>query len=301
MKRAGKIILATGAIGGLTAGYLFARSGQGRAEEADRGANGIEPSPGPVVVPLAEPVHRLLRCRINTSHEKDWIVQEPATVLLTQARRFDPDVTMDELTGARLAASEHGSGTFTELACIVDSELNRAERDKRSLFESLTVGGKFGRQGRAKDGNRPAATRKDPTMRHLLAARAVLSGKVRGVSRGAIRFFDPKDADKQHRTYKEWDAGGRKGKKVPIVSCGALDLLEAWSFDYGKKGRKKGGNRCPPDRSRKGKHTQAWIGPIDGVDPFRLMLMIPMQPGPEHQRRYEAARELLQRRLEKVA
>ncbi|MEM9490718.1 MAG: hypothetical protein AAGC55_16340 [Myxococcota bacterium] len=203
-------------------------------------------------------------------------------------RRVDPKTTRDELTGARLAASEHFGGTFTELCCIVDSELNRAKRRKMSLFHSLTYNGTFGRQGKT----RKAATRRDPTMRHLLAARAVLSGKYRGVSRGAVQFFDPAAMDRLNRRYRTWVAGGRKGKRPHIVSCDALGILEAWSFDYGKKGK----NRCPPDRSRSGTYTLAWVGAIPGVDALRLMLMRRAPLGDEHAHSYKAARALIESR-----
>jgi murein DD-endopeptidase MepM/ murein hydrolase activator NlpD len=313
MNTAGKVILVTGALGGIVGtSYLIARSrrtseddnrapGAKPAKPAPRPTPGTQqpvalppltPSPSGPRAPLPEPVHPSLSTPINRSHHKNGIVQEPAEELLRQARRIDPDIDLNELTGARLAVSEHGSGTFTELACIVDAELNRAKQRGLTLFESLTVNGKFGKQGVEK---RPAAATRDPEMRHLLAARAVLSGTARGVSRGAVQFFDPSNIEEQLRRYTAWVAAGREGKGPTPTSCSALELLEAWSFDYAR--RKKGGNRCPPDRSRKGSYTLAWVGPIPGVNPLRLMLMERMKPGPEHTRRYEAARDLLLRGL----
>ena len=82
-----------------------------------------------------------------------------------------------------------------------------------------------------------------------------------------------------------------------MVSCDALTLLEPWSFDYKKQGK----SRCRPDRSRRGRHSLAWVGPIPGVDPCRLLLMKPMAVGPEHTRRYQAARAVLVRGLENGA
>ncbi len=248
------------------------------------------PTTGPTG-PLAEPTHPKLKTRLTRSStdESMTVVQTPLQ-LLAQAHRIDPTITLDELTGARLAVSEHGRGTFTELCCIIDAEVNRAKRRKKTLYESLTYRGTFGRQGR----HRRASTRQDPTMRHLLAARAVLSGPARGISRGAKQFFDPRAMVYSNRKYRKWLANGKKGKSSGS-SCDALSLLEAWSFAYPKKGR----TRCPPDRSRPGSHTLAWVGPIDGVDATRLMLMERMRPGEVHTRRYEAARALLTKRLPK--
>ena len=243
--------------------------------------------------PLAESAHPLARKRINRSRvdEHGTVIESPSE-LLRQARRYDERITLAELTGARLAASEHASGSFVELACIVDAELNRAERKGRSLHTSLTYNDTFGKQGR----KRPASTRRDPRYRHALAARAVTSGDARGISRGATRFFDPLAMERMHRKYKRWLASDRKGKRPSVVSCDALTLLEAWRFDLGRKGK----NRCPPDRTKYGRHTLAWVGDIPGVDPGRLLLMTPMPAGNEHMRQYASAREMLQARLGKA-
>src|SRR5690606_22041046 len=104
MNSAGKVILVTSAIGGIvTVSYLIVRNrrdpdaDEATAEDVDR-ANGspgaLNSLPGPVTS-LAEPRHPSLHKRINRSHRKNDIVQEPATELLKQARRHDPDVNMD--------------------------------------------------------------------------------------------------------------------------------------------------------------------------------------------------------------
>jgi hypothetical protein len=128
-------------------------------------------------------------------------------------------------------------------------------------------------------------------MRHLLAARAVLSGEARGIARGATRFFDPSQLDKLHHAYAQWVAGGRQGEKPMIVSCDALSLLEAWCFDLGRDPATT--NSYPSSRNRQGNQTQAWVGPIAGIDPWRLMLMKPMAVGEEHRRRYQAAKPVI--------
>jgi hypothetical protein len=274
------------AVGGaLGIGYAVWRMLKGKSTPP-AGADSVASPAEPKDVDTSQRINR-------SSHDEIGTVKQTAAELLAQAHRFDPAITMDELTGARLAASEHGSGSFAELAAIVDAELNRAKKNGVSLFVSLTHGGTFGSQGH----ERPASTRRDPTMRHLLAARAVLSGKARGISRGATRFFDPVAMERMHRRYRQWVRDGKQGKKPPIVSCDALGVLEAWSFDLGRD--RVTGNRCPPDRTRKGKRTMAWVGEIEGVDPLRLMLMAAAPVGKEHKRRYAAARERLRKGLGK--
>jgi hypothetical protein len=288
--RAIKAIMAGGAIGAVAAvGYAWTRTGRHMHDDDPSHPTGAPAGPSGLHLPLSEPDHPHLRRRINGSQHHRGIVQQDPMRLLEQARRHDAAIDLDELAGARLAASEHSSGTFTELACIVDAELNRAERKGIDLFTSLTDRGRFGKQG----GKRPASTRLDPRMRHLLAARAVIHGPARGVSRGAVRFFDPKAMETMHARYRDWIDRGRTGKKPAAVSCDAATLLEAWSFDYGKRGK----NRCPPDRSNTGRRPLAWVGPIPGVDPLRLMLMKPMATGPEHTRQYQAARDTLRHGL----
>ena len=318
MRKAAKIVMITGLVGTVAGiGYALATRGSGRDDDDDQAkasaSNGsvasskpgnpvtpsaliirptLTPLPGPSA-PLVEPVAPLAHKRINWStHDDAGNVNESPTTLLTQAARFDPHIDFDELTGARLIASEHASASFTEAACIVDTELNRAERKRQTLYRSLTHKDRFGKQGR----QRPASTRRDPQYRHVLAARAVLSGKVRGIARGATRFFDPVAMEAMHRKYRRWVDGGRQGKRPSVVSCDALTLLEAWSFDLG---RGSTGNRCPPDRSKRGRHPLAWVGVIPGVNALRLFLMKALPLGAMHTRHYEAARALLRRGLKK--
>lgn len=195
--------------------------------------------------------------------------------LLAQARALDPTITLDEYAGARLIASERGEeGTFVEWLCIVDTELNRAARSHQTLYESLTRGGGFGAQGRA----RPASTRRDPHEAHVTAARGVLHGYARGIARDAIQFFDP----------LEEDATARAG----VGRCDALAILERWSYDYPTAS--SGG--CALDYAHPGHDTQAWVGPIPGVDASRLMLFEPMPiSDPRHFARYTQALAVITR------
>ena len=214
----------------------------------------------------------------SSTHDSTGTVKELPEELLAQAQALVPDLTMDEYTAARLVASEHGSGSMVEMAAIVDTELNRAERKGKSLFESLTWKGTFGKQG----SRRRASTRLDPYEIHVKVARDVLSGERRGISQGATQFFDP-------RVQLAMAAEGK--------ACAPLVILERWAFDFlwlVEGGTRKG---CELDRRTQGKGPLEWVGEVGGIDPTRLMLMRPALPGPEHVKRYLAAKELIETRL----
>ncbi len=240
---------------------------------------------GPMVppVPADAPRGTLTRSTWSKGGAGGVLVESPA-VLLEQARAAarDPRLTLDELAGARLAASELGNGSLVELAAIVDTEVNRAAKEGRSLFDSLTRGQGFGRQGQGS--KRPASTRLDPEFRHVWAARAVLVGLARGIARDATGFFAPVAMDRAHAAWKS-------GRGSIPTSCDALGLLELWSFDRPRLQKK--GNACPFDGSKVGRDTRAWVGPIEEVDSWRLMLMAPLGVGPEHLARYVAARAVI--------
>lgn len=223
---------------------------------------------------------------MSTLDRTNRVVQSDAE-MLDQAHHIDPAVTLDELTAARLIASERGEvGSTVEWCSIVDAEVNRAQRAGKGLHDSLTRGAGFGEQGHL----RPASTRLDPFEGHLAAARAVLSGEARGISRGAVRFFDPHDEDVIARRYAAWLAAPTKTTRV-ARACDAMTILERWSFGYPFTGV-----GCELDRSRVGadNETQAWVGPIPGVDAWRLMLFAPMAAStPHHNAAYEAARDFI--------
>jgi hypothetical protein len=227
-----------------------------------------------------------LGVRLTTSTAVGDHVAPTDEELLAQAKRIDTATTLDELTAARLIASERGDGgTAVEWACIVDAELNRATASKRTLYQSLTRGAAFGSQG----ARRPASTRLDAHQGQLAIAREVLSGRARGIARGAVRFFDPLDANAEHRRYAAWLAAPN-GRPAPARVCDALTILERWSFDLPFER----GATCVLDRSRPGRDTQAWVGPIPDVDARRLMLFAPLAASdPRHGLAYQQARALL--------
>lgn len=205
--------------------------------------------------------------------------------LLVEARRVDSSVTMEEMTAARLAASEYGSGGPAELACVIDAGVNGADAaGDGTLTDHLTdSSGQYGPQGPS----RPASTRLNPNLRHLAAARAVLGGELRGIALGARRFFSPRSQDDQHRSWKF-------GLSKKVHSCSALGLLTAWSYARPKcsDGRRCCAGGMPPS-SPDGKRPESWVGPIDGVNPYVLMLLKPSSYGPQHDALYDQAAAII--------
>lgn len=237
----------------------------------------------------SQPAHPPLGRRLTTSVGRlDGTVSLSDGELLAQARQVAPGITLDELAAARLIASERGDvGTTVEWCCIVDAELNRADRAGRSLYQSLTRGKGFGRQGPA----RPASTRQDGYEGHLAAARAVFSGEARGIARGAVRFFDPADANAAAGRYQAWLKDPAHHAAVPRA-CDALTLLRRWSFGLPFKP----GTCELVDKVGADNELQSWVGPIFGVNPWRLMLFKPAAVADAaHADAYEQARQLIER------
>lgn len=210
--------------------------------------------------------------------------------LLEQARQVDPSITEDELTAARLAASEHYRGSPQELACFVDVELTRARERGLTLTEHLAPSGRYGPQG----GPRTAATRGNASTRHLAAARAVLGGAAQGIARGATRFFDPRAQDRLHRAWKRGSGH--------VHSCRAEGTLKAWCFDVphcertAERTRRCCADGMPPAGRQGGRSLLEWVGAIPGVDAYRVLLLRPSTGGIAHRQRYESARRLIARR-----
>jgi hypothetical protein len=224
----------------------------------------------------------------SSTRSSTGMVSPAPDALLTQARELYPTLTLEEYTAARLAVSEHGSGSPAELCAIIDAELNRAIAKGVSLFQHLTAG--TGRYW-AYSGSAvrvPASTRTDPGRRHVGAAFAVLrSGAARGIAQGAHRFFDPRAQMYLHQ---------RDGVSHPLI------VLEAWCYDkkYALVGgqlpvprRLVGGNEAQPWLSGVGDDLEEWVGPVDGVDAYQLMLFRKAHAGERHNSAYLAARSVI--------
>lgn len=231
--------------------------------------------------PARPPLGRRLT---RSTARPDGSVSPSDDELLAAARLIISGITLDELAAARLIASERGTmGTTAEWCCIVDAELNRAQRAGMTLYRSLTRGAGFGRQGLAK---RPASTRQDGYEGHLAAARAVLGGEARGIARGAVRFFDAVDANAAH-------AAWRKDPAHHARACDALTLLKRWSFGLAFRTP----DTCElADKVGADNELQRWVGDIAGVNASRVLLFAPATSADAaHLAAYNQARALLER------
>lgn len=207
--------------------------------------------------------------------------ESPHADTLEMARVQTPTLTLDEYTLARIVASEFASGSPAELCCLADADWNRAHAAGHSIWWTATQGSGFGAQGESSgDGAaRPVSTARPPAPRHILAALAVTRGKVRGISKGARRYFDPETQDALSR-------------RDPTRWCPAATILERWSYakpwlHTDAQGRRVG---CELGKAGPGPGEE-WVGDIDGVRPTKLMLL---RPGTgERDALFQRARDIL--------
>lgn len=221
---------------------------------------------------------RLSRSEVGAD---DNVVQSPAS-LLEQARRIAGDVSLDRYSLARIMASEFGKGHPEELLAIGDADLNRAKAQGRSVFDHCTGGtGRYGRQG----GKRPVATSQDPYVRQLRAANLLLdtSAGARGIARTATMYFDPKTQ------LALWERGSAAH---PLVILDRWTYARAWKGsirrdDKGRQIRELG------DVGTSGDPQREWIGNVDGIRGWWLMLFRVRTSVESQRRNYEAARALI--------
>lgn len=190
------------------------------------------------------------------------IASARATPLLDsidEAKAYYPsrasEITEDVYTLSRVIGSEDFSGGPIEFCCIADAGANKAAAAGQSLHRYATGGAGYGSQG----GPRQVSTARPGGPRHLLAALAVIGegGPARGISMGARRYLDPG----AQRALLDRDGIGKY--------CPPEVVLKRWTYDlaWGKE-------RCSLGETR-GSQQEEWVGPIDGVDPYRLMLFRP--------------------------
>lgn len=220
----------------------------------------------------------------------------PQLETLAEARaKVDPGLTLDEYTLARMVYSEHARGSAVELCCLADAGFNKARADGSSLYQYATGGLGFGGQG----GARQVSTARAPTPRHIKAALAVLRRRpwmgipglapppARGIARGARRFFDPRAQLALHR-------------QDPVKNCPPLAILERWCFgkpwfiaNDGERARARAaGDPRGCALSGAGRPVEEWVGPIEGVDPYELMLLRPASA--LHASLYREARRVIE-------
>lgn len=209
------------------------------------------------------------------------MVQLPEA-LLAEARRVVGDgLTLDEYTLARVIASEGGREPRPHQLAIGDADITRARAHGRSIFAHATGGsGRYGRQGYGTP-KRPVSTTVDPSRSHLEVARELLGGKA-GWTGGATAYYNPA---------VQYSCWARPTSCVPRDVAGALnrnqhplDVLEKWSYaravsNCGRDPQQRYRCTLGPKSSTAG---MEWVGPLNGVDAYRLMLFRPTR-GPRHE------------------
>lgn len=150
--------------------------------------------------------------------------------------------SQDEAALAALVASEVGSLPVQYLYAVAEVGINEAAARGISIATLLTGAPKPGHCGEQR--GRWASTSRQPSAKHLLAARLAHAGTASGFTRGARKFFDP----------KVQDGGLQRGRPL---SFDAIGIVRKW---YGE--------------------GYKWVGPITVpflgtmlIDPYRLFLM----------------------------
>lgn len=187
--------------------------------------------------------------------------QDPQALLAQSRRRMGPSWTLDDDALARVMSSERGDGPVAEQLAIGDADINRARRAGVSVFDHATGRTKrYGRQGKP----RPVSTARDAYVRQGRMVQ-LLRGEARGIARGAIQYFDPRTQ------YLQWLAGRAVH---PLV------VLERWCFNKpwaGERARDSKGRQLAElgDAPKGTSGKLIWVGAIDGVDPWRTLLLRP--------------------------
>ncbi len=151
---------------------------------------------------------------------------------------------LDVYSLARMVASENGSASSATLLALAEVARNKAAQRSETVTELLTRSSITIADGRYSEqaAGKWASTRLDPNGRHVAAATFAL-GEGSNVFGDAIDFFDPSAQDK-----------GQQGTHV----------LRQTSEEY--------------IAARAAEGLQ-WIGPVDGVNPYRLMCFAPPVSG----------------------
>lgn len=105
--------------------------------------------------------------------------------------------TADVEAAARMIASEKPRGSLQLQVELVFTQL-RARRPGESLFDRITAGSGWGKQGfrQAPGGDRPVATEEPANDAQRRIARDILDGVHQSRFVGARRFFEPEQQDK---------------------------------------------------------------------------------------------------------
>lgn len=217
--------------------------------------------------------------RLSRSSLRGDVVAQSPWLLLEQARAVaGASLSLDRYSLARTIGSEWSSGRPVELMCLGDADLGKSLRKGVSVFDHVTGGTSlYGSQ----KSPRPVSTARDPLVRHLRAVSALLDDGGRGIARGAVQYLDAQTQ------LDQW----QKGKNEhPLV------VLDRWTFARPWKARLRDAQGrlvstlgAPGDTG----DQLEWVGAIDGVRPYRLMLFRRRTSAEAQRAAYEAAREII--------
>jgi hypothetical protein len=143
---------------------------------------------------------------------------------------------LDTYSLARMIASEDGSANDTVLRCLGECARNQAAHNGVSITTLLTKSSDTAINGLYSEqaAGKWASTRVDPDDRATTAAQDVIAGS--SYAKGGRDFFDPSSQDK----------GVQNGHILNLTSEKYID--------------------------RNASSGLYWVGPIDGVDPYHLMI-----------------------------
>jgi len=153
---------------------------------------------------------------------------------------------LDHYTLARMAASEQGDNA-AELLAVCVAAINRARRSGMGVHARITWNSDPMRRGRYGENGAGywASTARPPTMRSLAAARLASEQAGERWLGDVDAFFSPRAQDL---------LVGRKQGVSGQVTRDAIRVITDQAGD-----------------------SHAWIGPIDGIDPYALMLFRPVR------------------------
>lgn len=149
-------------------------------------------------------------------------------------------LSLDTYTLARCVASEFGSGPAIALFGIAEAIRNHSTRRGTTIFAALTASSARPESAGlfGEQSGRYASTLRDPSPRHVAVARSAIEDRTSFVG-PAVKFFDPRVQD-----------GGYQADRK--LTKDAAQVVESWSSD-----------------------GYEWIGPVDGINPYNLMLFRP--------------------------
>lgn len=167
---------------------------------------------------------------------------------------------------------------------IAACDVNRARSARLSLLAHIARGGAFGAQG---TGGRLQSSRLDPTEQHARLAMRVVRERIDPTG-GASVYFNPAVQWRCHNRPRECSVVGELNRNQSPEA-----VVRSWSYVMERRS-------CGRDAEQRyvcvygpptGRRNQ-WVGPMRGIDPWRLMVFR-QQADDAHEERTKAALEVI--------